>query len=262
MTARPGSRRHHRLAVLVATTTAAAGLAACTSGPSTREDSAPTGSTAEQVAPRTLERLVTAAYRVGIAADLWWRSEEAINQPYPAELDPDLLARAGVSLPDGVAYREWSRSADAEGTLTPLPGGPDDSWHVCLVADDGSWLTYGDASGVQRFGTGDEAACTFGAPDVDLQDRAGFDPRVFAQAAHDAFDEREVVVTFDAAQQERLGVLLTDGWHAVDVSKDGVADPLQYCLVRGPEWVYVETHGAADYGTSGRCTYRDLPPSV
>ena len=65
-----------------------------------------------------------------------------------------MLNRAGIELYDGVRVSGY-------GTVrTGSTRTSDDLWQLCVTAADGSWVSYGERTTVQDFGT-EAAACAF-----------------------------------------------------------------------------------------------------
>lgn len=129
-----------------------AGLAGC-------GDDAAGPVTGDGLPTAQVDRLSGVAQQVGAALDIV--SNPPGSSFPPPRLPTALLARAGVTLPDGTRVVRYERATRPDGGRFRELAAADDHWQFCVVDDDGHWLAYGDASGVQDFGTGGATACSF-----------------------------------------------------------------------------------------------------
>jgi hypothetical protein len=212
----------------------------------------------------TSTRLAETAVKVGAAIDGYTRWPFRFP---PARFTSEVLDDAGVILPEGVSVTNYERGTTADTGATRDLANPDDYWKFCLSDADGNWLTYGEKTGMQAFGSGSngDAACVFSggrSPD------APFDIRLFAvdayrhitQYAGVESDGYEYPRALDAEALKLFGLSLPTGWAVSAYDQRGWTS-LQYCVTApGDEWFYVRERAVDRLGDEGSCElHPDMP---
>jgi hypothetical protein len=230
-------------------------LAGSGCGPPDDKDDAQVGDSAK--------RLAYQAQQVGVALDVWHSSP---RHDLATRFRPAMLKRAGIELDDGVRVRDY-------GTVrTGSTATHDDLWQLCVTAPDGSWVSYGERTTVQDFGT-EGAACTFTGETH--PEPPTFDMRGLAHGVYDTMkrDDPEAEPNLrvwgggrTSGSNPKLRALveerLPDGWATSKVDQRGWS-AVQYCLTAPTgEWYYVRQSTVEEYGDSGRCRLDPDMPSL
>ena len=207
------------------------------------------------------------AQQVGIALDIW---SSSARRDLATAVKPAVLDHAGVTLDEGVQVTDYA---------TVRSGGlasADDLWQFCLVAEDGSWVTYGYRTTLQAqgdAGDAEEDPCSFtGEPHPDPPT---FDVRGLAHGFYetmtrdDAEDESSLRVWGrgrTAGSNPKLRALLEErlpaGWVTSRVDQRGWTG-VQYCLTAPDDtWYYVRHSTVMQHDDDGRCRLDpDMPSS-
>lgn len=197
------------------------------------------------------------AVLVGIALDSY--SHGAGDGFPPERFSSSVLGDAGIDLPAGLAVQRYAYASRPSGGKFRDLANPGDYWQFCITDSDGSWVSYGETSGVQQFGVpGEDAACAFtGTTHPD----ARFDVRLFARSAWDAItrDPRaedagyQYPAALDEATLATFGLSLPPGWSVPDYDQRGYT-ALQYCVTApSGEWYYVHNRTVGRYDVRGNC---------
>jgi hypothetical protein len=196
-----------------------------------------------------------------VAVDAWQThpSVGPASPGQPDKLTPRVLRYAGVSLDRGVKVTRYTsdfRELRSENNL--------EAFQFCLTDARGRWVTYGDATGVQGFGSAEGETCVFTGKPLP---QAPFDPRRFAQfidtTLHSRADVNDgpgsllVWNNTTVGNNPKMTALvkrsLPDGWKTSPVNQRGYVAH-QYCLTApGGEWYYVHIRDVERYGDTGTC---------